>query len=122
MGKLNSYIDLGNSQYLSRDNVITLNNISSDNSLLYNAKILDDKIDVIFAFNKDLTLYKHQMKMINKTTTIILIIVGIISSFVLIRVLGLVFKPIISSLDKFKILLGNLEENNFDIEVGNEFE
>lgn len=122
LGKLNSYIDLGNSQYLSRDNVITLNNISSDNSLLYNAKILDDKIDVIFAFNKDLTLYKHQMKMVNKTTTIILIIVGIISSFILIRVLSLVFKPIINSLDKLKILLENLEENNFDIEVGNEFE
>ncbi|CDM67572.1 Hypothetical protein CM240_0405 [Clostridium bornimense] len=122
LGKLNSYIYLGNSQYLSRDNIITLNSISSDKSLLYTAKILNDKIDIIFAFNKNLTLYKHQMKMVNKTTTIILIIVGIISSFIIVRILHLVFKPIINSLDKLKILLRNLEENNFDLEVDNEFE
>ena len=46
---------------------------------------------------------------------------GIISAFTVIRVLRLVFNPIINSLDNLKLLFKKLEENNFDVNLGDEF-
>lgn len=117
LGKLNSYVSLDNSKYLSKDAILNSDNIYTNNSLIYHDSVLDNKLNIIFTFNKNLTLYKKQINLINKTVTIILIIVGILASLVVIKILSIVLTPVMHSLDKLKLLLKNLEENTVDVNL-----
>lgn len=109
LGNINSYIKTNDSQYISAD-------------AIYGDSSIDTNVGISLSFDKNSILYNKQIKMIYKTTTFILIITGVIALFVLIKILSLLLKPIINSLDKLKILLKNLEENNFNIESTDEFE
>lgn len=122
LGELNAYVDIGHGKYISKYGIIDSNTVSSPNTLIYSNDILDGKISILFMFDKTSMLYNKQMKSLNTTICVILIALGLLLSMVLVKILKFTFKPIMNSLDKLKILLKNLEKNNFDLQLSDEFE
>lgn len=122
LGTLNSYLNIGNSMYLSRDGIYRLDEIPTQDTFIYSSTILDNKVDILFAFDKISLIYSKYVKQVTNTTIFILISMGCILSLTLIRFMRFTIKPFMSSLDHLKVLLKNLEKNNFEIELNDEFE
>lgn len=122
LGVLNSYIPVGQDTYISKNGLVKGDEVYKSENMIYEGKALKNKLNMIFAFDKPTLIYNQEMYKVNKFITITLVIVGIILSLVLLNLTKVAIKPIISSLDKLKVLLKNLEKNNFDLELTDEFQ
>lgn len=122
LGVLNSYIPVGEDTYISKNGLVTGDEIFKTKNMIYEGKALNNKLNMIFAFDSSSLIYNQEMHKINKSITIMLIIVGIILSLILLKLTKLAINPLMSSLDKLKVLLKNLEKNNFHLELTDEFQ
>lgn len=122
LGDLNTYIKLENGFYLSSNGVVHLDDIKSSNNIVFEKRALDNKFTFTFTFNAKSLVYNKVMLKVNKSISIILIIVGIISATIQIHFVKTSFKPILASLDKLKVLLNNLENNYFDLDAADELQ
>ena len=121
MGDLNTYIQLDDNTYYSKNGIIKEidNSSSSHVKKLYNP--IGNESDIYFQFNKKSIAYYKEMKRINGIRIIIFSFAGFIFVLALIRMIKVAFRPVIKSLDKLKVLLSNLDKNNIDLENIDEF-
>ncbi|MDA3731991.1 EAL domain-containing protein [Niameybacter massiliensis] len=122
LGTLKSYLNTGNGMYLSRNGLYTLDEIPTQDTFIYSDTILDNKVDILFAFDKSSLIYSKYVKQVTHTTIVILLSIGCILLFTLTRLMSFIIAPLTNSLDHLKILLKNLEKNNFELELNDEFE
>lgn len=121
MGDLNTYIQLDDNTYYSKNGIIKEidNSSSSHVKKLYNP--IGNESDIYFQFNKKSIAYYKEMKRINGIRIIIFSFAGFIFVLALIRMIKVAFRPVIKSLDKLKVLLSNLDKSNIDLENIDEF-
>lgn len=122
LGTLVSYVSLENETYISKTGVVTDRDIYTKNNLIYEAKILDSKLHIIYAFDKHSFIFNKEMDTFYVSTSVILCFFGITLYFILIKFISKNLLPVMTSLDKLKLLLNNLEKNNFQLELTDEFE
>lgn len=122
LGTLNTYIDLGNNTYMSKTGVITANDINKKENIVFKAHGLDKKLNLVFSYNKSSFIFVHEMRKFNITISLILIFCAIVLYIILTNIIYKYLNPLMTSLDKLKILLQNLEKNNFKLELTDEFE
>ena len=84
--------------------------------------IFDDNIEIFLEFDKDSIVYSKYMKRINDFRILIFTILGVIYLLALVLLIRRTFKPILKSLDKLKILLRNLDNEDLNFESLDEFE
>lgn len=122
MGDLNTYIKLENNKYYCNEGIIDSIKDNKNNHIVKLTDIFDNKIDIYLEFDKDSIIYNRAMRSINKFRIVIFTVLGIVYLLVLILLIRGVFKPILKSLDKLKILLENLEKKDLSFEKLDEFE
>lgn len=122
MGDLNTYIKLENNKYYCNEGIIDSIKDNKNNHIVKLTDIFDNKIDIYLEFDKDSIIYNRAMRSINKFRIVIFTVLGIVYLLVLILLIRGVFKPILKSLDKLKILLKNLENKDLNFEKLDEFE
>ncbi|MEE0933034.1 MAG: EAL domain-containing protein, partial [Clostridium sp.] len=77
---------------------------------------------IFLEFDKDSIVYSKYMKRVNDFRILIFTILGVIYLLALVLLIRRTFKPILKSLDKLKILLRNLDNEDLNFESLNEFE
>ena len=122
MGDLNTYIKLDNNKYYSSEGIVDSIKDKKNNYVVKLKDVFDDNIDIYLEFDKDSIVYNRAMRSINKFRIIIFTILGTVYLLILILLIRGVFKPILKSLDKLKILLKNLENKDLNFEKLDEFE
>lgn len=122
MGDLNTYIKLDNNKYYSSEGIVDSIKDKKNNYVVKLKDVFDDNIDIYLEFDKDSIIYNRAMRSINKFRIIIFTILGTVYLLILILLIRGVFKPILKSLDKLKILLKNLENKDLNFEKLDEFE
>ena len=122
MGDLNTYIKLDNNKYYSSEGIVDSIKDKKNNYVVKLKDVFDDNIDIYLEFDKDSIIYNRAMRSINKFRIIIFTILGTVYLLILILLIRGVFKPILKSLDKLKILLENLEKKDLSFEKLDEFE
>lgn len=121
LGTLVSYASLENDTYLSKAGVVTSKDIYTKNNLIYETKVLDSKLHIIYAFDKHSFIFNKEMDTFYISTSLLLCCFGIALYFILIKIINKNLLPVMTSLDKLKLLLNNLEKNNFQLELTDEF-
>ena len=122
MGELNAYIKIDNNTYYSSDGIVNSINNKKNNYIAKLENIFDGNIEVFLEFNKDSIVYSKYMKRVNDFRILIFTILGVIYLLALVLLIRRTFKPILKSLDKLKILLRNLDNEDLNFESLNEFE
>lgn len=122
LGVLNSYIPIDQETFISKNGVVNSEEVFKPENVFYVENAFKNKLLMVFAYDKNSLIYSQTMENVNKTITIMFIIVGIALCLILLRFTKVTFKPIMNSLDKLKVLLKNLEKNNFHLELTDEFQ
>lgn len=122
MGELNAYIKIDNNTYYSSDGIVNSINNKKNNYIAKLENIFDGNIEIFLEFNKDSIVYSKYMKRVNDFRILIFTILGVIYLLALVLLIRRTFKPILKSLDKLKILLRNLDNEDLNFESLNEFE
>ncbi|MDY3358789.1 MAG: EAL domain-containing protein [Clostridium celatum] len=121
MGTLNTYIKINDNEYYSSDGVIDNIENHKNKYIVKLADILKNGTEIVFEFDNEEVVYAKEMREINRFRIIIFAVTGIVYILILILFAKVTFKPIIKSLDKLKVLLNNLEKNDFEFESKDEF-
>lgn len=122
MGELNAYIKIDNNTYYSSDGIVNSINNKKNNYIAKLENIFDGNIEIFLEFNKDSIVYSKYMKRVNDFRILIFTILGVIYLLALVLLIRRTFNPILKSLDKLKILLRNLDNEDLNFESLNEFE
>lgn len=122
MGELNAYIKIDNNTYYSSDGIVNSINNKKNNYILQLENVFDGNIEIFLEFDKDSIVYSKYMKRVNDFRILIFTILGVIYLLALVLLIRRTFKPILKSLDKLKILLRNLDNEDLNFESLNEFE
>ncbi len=122
MGELNAYIKIDNNTYYSSDGIVNSINNKKNNYIAKLENIFDGNIEIFLEFDKDSIVYSKYMKRVNDFRILIFTILGVIYLLALVLLIRRTFKPILKSLDKLKILLRNLDNEDLNFESLNEFE
>ena len=122
MGELNAYIKIDNNTYYSSDGIVNSINNKKNNYILQLENVFDGNIEIFLEFDKDSIVYSKYMKRVNDFRILIFTILGVIYLLALVLLIRRTFNPILKSLDKLKILLRNLDNEDLNFESLNEFE
>ena len=122
MGELNAYIKIDNNTYYSSNGIVNSINNKKNNYILQLENVFDGNIEIFLEFDKDSIVYSKYMKRVNDFRILIFTILGVIYLLALVLLIRRTFKPILKSLDKLKILLRNLDNEDLNFESLNEFE
>ena len=122
MGELNAYIKIDNNTYYSSNGIVNSINNKKNNYIAKLENIFDGNIEIFLEFNKDSIVYSKYMKRVNDFRILIFTILGVIYLLALVLLIRRTFNPILKSLDKLKILLRNLDNEDLNFESLNEFE
>ena len=122
MGELNAYIKIDNNTYYSSDGIVNSINNKKNNYIAKLENIFDGNIEIFLEFDKDSIVYSKYMKRVNDFRILIFTILGVIYLLALVLLIRRTFNPILKSLDKLKILLRNLDNEDLNFESLNEFE
>ena len=122
MGELNAYIKIDSNTYYSSNGIVNSINNKKNNYILQLENVFDGNIEIFLEFDKDSIVYSKYMKRVNDFRILIFTILGVIYLLALVLLIRRTFKPILKSLDKLKILLRNLDNEDLNFESLNEFE
>ena len=122
MGELNAYIKIDSNTYYSSNGIVNSINNKKNNYIAKLENIFDGNIEIFLEFNKDSIVYSKYMKRVNDFRILIFTILGVIYLLALVLLIRRTFNPILKSLDKLKILLRNLDNEDLNFESLNEFE
>ena len=122
MGELNAYIKIDSNTYYSSNGIVNSINNKKNNYILQLENVFDGNIEIFLEFDKDSIVYSKYMKRVNDFRILIFTILGVIYFLALVLLIRRTFKPILKSLDKLKILLRNLDNEDLNFESLNEFE
>ena len=122
MGELNAYIKIDSNTYYSSNGIVNSINNKKNNYIAKLENIFDGNIEIFLEFDKDSIVYSKYMKRVNDFRILIFTILGVIYLLALVLLIRRTFKPILKSLDKLKILLRNLDNEDLNFESLNEFE
>ena len=122
MGELNAYIKIDSNTYYSSNGIVNSINNKKNNYILQLENVFDGNIEIFLEFNKDSIVYSKYMKRVNDFRILIFTILGVIYLLALVLLIRRTFNPILKSLDKLKILLRNLDNEDLNFESLNEFE
>lgn len=120
-GDLETYIKINDNEYFCSKGIVNEIDRNNDNYVISLNDVLNNGTEIILEFDKGSILYLREMKKVNVIRIIIFSIAGIIYVLLLNKLIKVTFKPIMKSLNKLKVLLDNLEKNNFDFESNDEF-
>lgn len=120
-GDLETYIKINDHEYFCSKGIVNEIERNNDNYVISLDDVLNNGTEIILEFDKGSIVYLREMKKVNVIRIIIFSIAGIIYVLLLNKLIKVTFKPIMKSLDKLKVLLDNLEKNNFDFESNDEF-
>ncbi|MBS4957106.1 MAG: EAL domain-containing protein [Clostridium sp.] len=120
-GDLETYIKINDDEYFCSKGIVKKIESNNDNYVVSLNDVLDNGTEIILEFDKASIVYLREMKEVNVIRIIIFSVTGIIYVLLLNKLIKATFKPIMKSLDKLKVLLDNLEKNNFDFESNDEF-
>ena len=120
-GDLETYIKINDYEYICSKGIVKEIERNNDNYVVSLNDVLNNGTEIILEFDKESIVYVKEMKEVNGIRIIIFSVAGIIYVLLLNKLIKVTFKPIMKSLDKLKILLDNLEKNNFDFEGNDEF-
>ncbi|WP_291656978.1 bifunctional diguanylate cyclase/phosphodiesterase [Clostridium sp.] len=122
MGELNAYIKIDSNTYYSSNGIVNSINNKKNNYILQLENVFDGNIEIFLEFDKDSIVYSKYMKRVNDFRILIFTILGVIYLLALVLLIRRTFNPILKSLDKLKILLRNLDNEDLNFESLNEFE
>lgn len=122
MGELNAYIKIDDNTYYSSEGIVNSISNKKNNYIAKLENIFDGNIEIFLEFDKDSIVYSKYMKRVNDFRILIFTILGVIYLLALVLLIRRTFKPILKSLDKLKILLRNLDNEDLNFESLNEFE
>lgn len=122
MGNLNTYIKINENQYYGIDGILDNIPNAKDKHIVKLGDVLKNGTEIVFEFDKEDVIYTREMRKINIVRIAVFTVTGIIYILILIWFARETLKPIIKSLDKLKVLLNNLEKNDFEFENKNEFD
>lgn len=120
-GDLETYIKINDYEYICSKGIVKEIERNNDNYVVSLNDVLNNGTEIILEFDKESIVYVKEMKEVNGIRIIIFSVAGIIYVLLLNKLIKVTFKPIMKSLDKLKVLLDNLEKNNFDFEGNDEF-
>ena len=121
MGNLTVYVKLGEEQYYRYGKTINEIDEASSKYLKKLTNTIHNENDIYFQFDKKSIAYYRDMQEINRFRIAIFALLGIIFVLILIKLIKITFKPVMKSLDKLKVILGNLDKSNIDLENIDEF-
>lgn len=121
MGDLYTYIKISEEEYIGSEGIVKEIEDNGKSYIATLGDVLNNGSEIILKYDKDSITYSKEIKEINKVITFMFAILSIIYVLILGKLIQLTFKPIIKTLDKLKVLLENLEKNDFDFKSDDEF-
>lgn len=121
MGDLETYVKISDDEYMCSTGIVKEIENKSNDYVVNLGDVLNNGSEIILKFDKDSIIYSKEIKKINQIIILIFTILSILYVLVLARLIKVAFNPIIKTLDKLKVLLENLEKNNFDFKCADEF-
>ena len=122
-GKMETYIKIDDESYYGKDGVVSSDNeFGNKYYLKISGEDLENGLNILLKFDKNSTIYSQIIKEYSNIQGITYVILGIILTIILFIILRSTLKPIETCLDKFKVLLKNSANSDFNFEIKDELE